>query len=282
MSYKTIIVQVDKSSSARERYIIAAALARREQVHLIGLATAVRPVWIEHLQKSNKDLDLEPFLSALETEATESLDGFLKVAREFDVDSVETRRSPESMFAAMALHARYADLAVISPPDRTTLAGAYAYPGSPAVVAMQSGTPVLIVPAHGARLDDNFSVLFAWNASPEARRALHFSLPLLKSAKAVHVAVIKKHGGFDPVPSIMHEPGSDIALYLARHGLTVEVHQRETRTSVSDTLLALADDLHVELLVMGCYGHHRYREALLGGVTRNVLQAATLPVFMAH
>jgi nucleotide-binding universal stress UspA family protein len=282
MSYKTIIVQADKSSSARERYVIAASLARREHAHLTGLATAVRPVWIEQFQRSNKDLDLEPFLSALESEATQSLDGFLKVARDFDLDSIETVRCSDDMSTAMTLHARYADLAILSSPDHAMLSGAAVNPGSPALVAIQSGTPVLMVPARGARLDENFSALFAWNASREARRALHFSLPLLKHAAAVHVAVIKKHGGIDPVPNSDPEPGADIALYLARHGLKVEVHQRETRTSISGALLALADDLHAELLVMGCYGHHRYREALLGGVTQGVLQAATLPVFMAH
>ena len=37
-----------------------------------------------------------------------------------------------------------------------------------------------------------------------------------------------------------------------------------------------------DLLVMGAYGHSRLREFVLGGATRSVLAAMTLPVLMAH
>jgi nucleotide-binding universal stress UspA family protein len=33
---------------------------------------------------------------------------------------------------------------------------------------------------------------------------------------------------------------------------------------------------------MGGYGHTRFRELLLGGVTRTVLTAMTVPVLMSH
>ena len=51
---------------------------------------------------------------------------------------------------------------------------------------------------------------------------------------------------------------------------------------LGELLLSLAADLQADLLVMGCYGHGRAREWLLGGVTRSVLQSMTLPVLMAH
>ena len=38
----------------------------------------------------------------------------------------------------------------------------------------------------------------------------------------------------------------------------------------------------IDLLVMGAYGHSRFREAILGGATRNMLEKATIPVFMAR
>jgi hypothetical protein len=40
---------------------------------------------------------------------------------------------------------------------------------------------------------------------------------------------------------------------------------------------ALAD-----LPVMGCYGHSRAREWVMGGATRTILRSMTLPVLMAH
>jgi nucleotide-binding universal stress UspA family protein len=52
--------------------------------------------------------------------------------------------------------------------------------------------------------------------------------------------------------------------------------------SVGDALLSLAADTSADLLVMGCYGHTRAREWVLGGATRTVLKSMTLPVLMAH
>ena len=41
-------------------------------------------------------------------------------------------------------------------------------------------------------------------------------------------------------------------------------------------------DRNCDLLVLGAYGHSRFRETLLGGVTRTVLESMTVPVLMAH
>ena len=54
-------------------------------------------------------------------------------------------------------------------------------------------------------------------------------------------------------------------------------------TDEPDTaLLSRLADLDTDLLVMGGYGHSRFRELMLGGATRRVLEAMTVPVFMAH
>lgn len=78
-------------------------------------------------------------------------------------------------------------------------------------------------------------------------------------------------------------PGADIALYLARHGVMVEVEERYTRDVEPGTwLVSRARDLGADLLVMGGYGHSQFREILFGGVTRSVMGQMTLPVLMAH
>jgi nucleotide-binding universal stress UspA family protein len=43
-----------------------------------------------------------------------------------------------------------------------------------------------------------------------------------------------------------------------------------------------ASDLDADLIVMGGYGHSRLREFILGGATRTMLQAMTVPVLMSH
>jgi nucleotide-binding universal stress UspA family protein len=73
-----------------------------------------------------------------------------------------------------------------------------------------------------------------------------------------------------------------MALYLARHGVKVSVTQKNGNGDAGDTLLSHAHDSGADLLVMGCYGHARFRETFVGGVTDTVLRSMTLPVLMAH
>ena len=105
----------------------------------------------------------------------------------------------------------------------------------------------------------------------------HAIVPVQQRAQIVDVAVInprsQAHGA---------EPGADIALYLARHGIRVQVVQHHTGQEVGAALLALANEVNADLIVMGGYGHTRFREILLGGVTRTVLDAMTVPVLMSH
>ena len=78
-------------------------------------------------------------------------------------------------------------------------------------------------------------------------------------------------------------PGADIALHLARHGVKIDAAQVVTKElSVADMLLSRAADQGADLLVMGAYGHSRFRELVLGGVTRSISQHMTLPVLMSH
>ncbi|MCS6890380.1 MAG: universal stress protein, partial [Rhodovarius sp.] len=52
--------------------------------------------------------------------------------------------------------------------------------------------------------------------------------------------------------------------------------------SPGEMMLNLASDLGVDLIVMGGYGHSRWRELVLGGVTRTMLRQMTVPVLMSH
>jgi nucleotide-binding universal stress UspA family protein len=123
-------------------------------------------------------------------------------------------------------------------------------------------------------------VLIAWDAGREAARAASDALPLLRRADAVEVAV------FDPQRARRNhgaQPGADIALFLARHGVKVSVHtQSGAGYDVGAQILSRAADTSADLIVMGAYGHARVRELVLGGVTRTVLEAMTVPVLMSH
>lgn len=142
-----------------------------------------------------------------------------------------------------------------------------------------SKVPVLVAPDRDAPAKSAERVVVAWNESPEALGAIRAALPLLKQAKCVDVVVI------DPPVHGPHrsDPGGALCQMLVRHGIRAEVSVlAKTLPRVSDVLCRHMQDKDADLLVMGAYGHSRFRESLLGGATRNMLEMASGPVFMTH
>jgi nucleotide-binding universal stress UspA family protein len=124
-------------------------------------------------------------------------------------------------------------------------------------------------------------VLVAWKPSREATRAVNDALPLLEAADQVTVLVVDTTGPRHHREEA--EPGSGIALHLARHGIKAVVEQTVAAgQSVADAMLSRAAELGCDLIVMGAYGHSRLRELVLGGVTREILRHMTVPVLMSH
>lgn len=139
--------------------------------------------------------------------------------------------------------------------------------------------PVMVVPDGVEPVANPKRVVVGWNESNEALRAMRSALPLLVGAENVHVVVIDppKHG---PNRS---DPGGMVSEFLARHGVKAEIDVlAKTLPRVSDVMQRHVADVEADLVVMGAYGHSRFREAILGGATRNMLEHASIPVFMAH
>jgi nucleotide-binding universal stress UspA family protein len=147
-------------------------------------------------------------------------------------------------------------------------------------LAMESGRPVLIVPNAPARADVGEKVLVAWNARREAARAVFDALPILQRASEVRVVWVNPQSEHELAQDI---PAADICTALARHGVKCQAtEQAKPHLGVGETLLACAKDMSADLLVMGCYGHTRLREFVLGGASRHVLAHMSLPVLMSH
>ncbi len=139
--------------------------------------------------------------------------------------------------------------------------------------------PVLIIPDEGEFSPEINNVVVAWNESAEALTAIRAALPFLQSAESVSVAIIDppQHG---PERS---DPGGMLSQMLSRHGVRAEVSVlARTLPRVSDILNRHARDRNADLVVMGAYGHSRFRESILGGATRHMLEVAEVPVLMAH
>jgi len=138
---------------------------------------------------------------------------------------------------------------------------------------------VLVVPPdyHDQALPG--TVIAGWDGSLQAIAALTAALPLLERAASVKLALVNPH---ELTQLHGDEPGADMALYLARHGVRVDVVVERTRATTGDALMGMARNAGAGLMVTGAYGHSRYREWMLGGVTRELLERTHVPLFLAH
>lgn len=177
----------------------------------------------------------------------------------------------------VATHARFSDLVVL-PRPYGKVQGIELEPVVEGAL-FEGQSPVIVLPEQAAELKMPHKVAIGWNESAEALRAVRSALPFLKHAQLTHIVVIDppKHG---PNRS---DPGGQLSQYLARHGVRVEVDVlSKTLPRVSDVMRRHATDIAADMVVMGAYGHSRFREAILGGATRNMLETSEVPVFMAH
>lgn len=178
---------------------------------------------------------------------------------------------------ALTSAARYMDITVLGQiaPDAPNIDGTV----RPEAIAFGSGRPVLIIPYIGAPSEVGSRIVVAWDGGREAARAVADAMPLLRQAGAVWVISID---------GTANAPGDDSAAedlcsFLADHGVaarpeTLGVDEAEA----SDVVLSRIVDLGADLLVMGCYGHTRLHESVLGGMTRDILRHMTVPVLMSH
>ena len=192
--------------------------------------------------------------------------------------STETRILSASVTGAAARlghMARRFDLAVVGQPERNKT-----MPEEVLVEAalFESGRPVIVVP-YIQKAGIKFGhVMVCWDGSRAAARAIADAMPLLQKAKQVDVVIVASdRGKSDEIP------GADIGQHLARHGLKVEVKRLTSpHIDVASTVLSYAADSSTDFIVMGGYGHSRLREFVLGGATRGMLSAMTVPTLMSH
>jgi len=282
--YKTIIVHIDGSPRQASRVAAAARLALEHDAHLVGCA-ATGISWLDYALLTGATGAPRPQadFDDLRQAAARRLDDFAQQASSLGVASVEARLADDAADCALLLQSRYADLVVLS-------RDADAAPGTPEppprmrrlpeYIALGGVRPVLIVPPDcTGEPPVAKTVVAGWDGSMQALHALVAALPLLRRADSVRLALInpdqmsERHG---------EQPGADMALYLARQSVKVDVVLERTHATAGAALMALARDASAGLLVTGAYGHSRYREWMLGGVTRELLEHAAVPLLMAH
>lgn len=279
MTIKNILVHVDHGKAMPARVDYALRLARQCDAHLTGLH-CVTPIYLPGYLRAELP---EPVLRAQsEREAAERVADKAAfdraVAASGHAAKSEWRAVQGDSIDALVLHGRYADLVVVGQSDAEDARDDIV--DLPGAVALELGRPVLAVPHSGTFDRIGEHVLVAWNASREATRAVNDAMPILAKAKKVTVLAVNPHGGTHGHGA---QPGADIALHLARHGVKAEAAQLSTDDlDPGDLLLSRAADLGADLIVMGAYGRSRLREMVLGGVTRHMMQHMTVPVLLSH
>ncbi|GGD25427.1 universal stress protein [Sinisalibacter lacisalsi] len=272
----TILTDPDLNASALKA---AMDLARREDAHLdvlcLGLdrtqpgfyyAGANAMVVQDNLTQAREDS------TRLEAFAREMLQG-----ADFNWSATGISAQMVALNGLVAHRTRFSDLVVLSRPygqgrghDCEAITEAAMFDGD---------VPVLIQPDDTDLPEQINTVLVAWNESNEALRAVRAALPLLQRAENVNIAIVDppQHG---PERS---DPGGSLSQMLSRHGVRPEVSVlSKTMPRVCDVLTRHAGDIDADLIVMGAYGHSRFRESILGGATRNMLELSQVPVLMAH
>jgi nucleotide-binding universal stress UspA family protein len=150
----------------------------------------------------------------------------------------------------------------------------------PDEIIIATGRPILVVPYAGTFDAVGRRALVAWDGTREAARAANDALPLLENAEAVTVMFV----GAQQTVLEQHRPSIErMVEHLRRHGISANAEatlQGDLR--ISDVLLSRAADLVADLIVAGAYHHSQLREALVGGVSRELLEHMTVPVLMSH
>lgn len=178
----------------------------------------------------------------------------------------------------MARQAHYADLVVARRPVPEE-GIPYDY-GTASDLIADAGCPVILVPPELEQQTIGEKVVIGWNETREASRAVHDALPFLVRAKSVTVVMaVPESWSAEQPPS-----GEKIGTVLKEHGATVHVEPMYgvVDKDSGDALLACANDIHADLLVIGAFSHTRLREGIFGGVTRQMIEETRVPTLMSH
>ena len=275
MAYHSILVHLDNEPACAVRCEIALRLAREHGSRLIGLAPTGRVQIPIDIASSL----FEPGYAIasghyLRTRADGACAEFEARAKAAGVSSVELRVDEADHAESEIEHANGADLVIVGQTDFEAPLGVVNR-DLPERVVLGSGRPVLVVPFAGRFDTLGATVLAAWNESREAARAFSDALPLLQ--RAARVILLTQRQADEPEPSM-----EALLAWFARHSVHPQAAHEVSDLDFGDLLLSRAADMSVDLIVMGCYGHTRLTERVLGGATRALLRQMTVPVLMSH
>lgn len=277
MSVASILLHVDNGPAFESRLKIAIHTAKQFNARLTALA-----VWPTDLPIFTQ----MPIAADIIRAHRDTLWGISDQARKVceaaaeaaDV-GLEWHAEEGELIDALNGYGRYSDLIVLGQYDPADRKGR----SESAVehVLLESGTACLVVPYIGTKREQMDNVLIAWNGSLESGRAVKDAVPFLKQARHVEILMINPEQQKEMEAEDV--PGGGVRGYLAKHGIDAGTHTlHNDQSDAGDVLLSYASDFSADLVVMGAYGHTRWREKVVGGVTRHLLEHMPVPVLMSR
>ena len=277
MTYATVMVSLALDQPNEARLEAAGQIAEKFDAGIIGIAASQfsPPLYFTSGEQAQSLIDQGQ--AALKKRMSE-LEAQFRGAIKNRGKSVEWRSAIDFPARYILSQARSADIIVSGGPS-----DAFSDPfalASPKDLVMQAGRPLLVVPdtANGVDLR---SMLVAWKDTTEARRAIVDSLPLLRKAKGVTVAEIVEAGDSRSAAASRLR---DVATWLSRHGIAASelVPEKSGDRDAAAELDRIAADIGAGVIVAGAYGHSRFRELILGGMTQHLITQTARCVLLSH
>jgi nucleotide-binding universal stress UspA family protein len=275
MTYATVMVSLALDESNEARLEAAGQIAERFDSGIVGIAAAQfsPPVYFTSGEQAQNLIDqgqalIKKRMSELEVQFREATKNRAKY--------VEWRCAIDFPARYILQEARCADI-IVSGGQSNALSDPFAL-ASPKDLVMQAGRPLLIAPDNVSWLDLR-SVLMAWKDTPEARRAIADSLPMLRKAKEVTVTEIVEAGDNR---SAAVSRVRDVVAWLSRHGVSASEVVPDDGGDVIAQLDAIAANVGAGVVVAGAYGHSRFRELILGGMTQHLMTQSSRCVLLSH
>jgi nucleotide-binding universal stress UspA family protein len=289
VALKDLLVYVDPSEHAQARLRLAVDLARRHDSHITALyvrewsaadEALERRKTAELAQRSFDELRrLDADNAAVHDSVEQQLSARLeRMARRFGLE-VEWRPVVGEPSVVLPQHSRYADVCLLGEdmPNQSKSIG-YSFTEEMLFV---SGRPIVLIPAAGSFKTLGGHLLIAWNSSRAAARSVNDALPLIERCEQVTVLAVNPTDVVDTYGAL---PVQHLVEHLQRHGASPTALSVEgaAPATIAAVIATKALEVGADLIVAGAYGHPRLREKLLGGVTRDLLAAMRLPLFVSH
>ncbi|ABD89575.1 universal stress protein [Rhodopseudomonas palustris] len=274
MTYATVMVSLALDRPNTRRLDVTVKLADQFDAGVIGVAASdfSPPLYYTSGEQAQKLLAQG---SEVITKRTAELEAEFRAAMQGHARQVQWRCAVEIPAKYIALQARAADLVVTGAIGTLTDPFAVA---DPADLVMQVGRPLLVVPETTGPINLT-SMLVAWKDCPEARRAVVDALPLLRKAGKVKVAeIVEDDGNHQDAKAGV----ADVVAWLGRHGVAATGFVPEVGGNVAVQLERIATAVDAGVVVAGAYGHSRFREWVLGGVTQHLVAHPSRCALLSH